>query len=319
MINRKQNRFFSFLAFIMAFLNICTALTPVKCVAEEPTPETKPVTIQTPSEKQKVSPREVLAFRSGMLTTVFFAITAAAVYYPSKEAYNAATYRTSEFWKKKAFIKEFGETKAELVEKQQGANWDWAACLVSIVKSKVKDADISQRYFVKNVMGDASFFKHNRTEALPTACYYDMWLRNALDKAVSKYQLGEQNGDTATQSTAPKNCETLRFRRELHELRKFPKGSESRKIANMINLFYKNIAKNNIFAITDSYFYGESPYHHFVLVTKIEDSQITIEDPATGLNRTQNILEFCKGYLNEDCTPKLSSFEMFTCVPEVQK
>ena len=168
-------------------------------------------------------------------------------------------------------------------------------------------------------MGDASFFEHNRTEALPIGCYYDMWLRNALDSAVSKYRISEQNDDTATQSTDPKNCKTLRFKRELHELRKFPKGNESTKIANMIKSFYKAIAKNSLFAITDSYFYGESPYTHFVLVTKIEDGQITIEDPATGLERTQDISEFCKGYLNEDGTPKLASFEMFTYVPEVQK
>ncbi len=314
MINKKQNRFLSFFAFLMAFLSMLTGLTPARSEdIESASVKSEPTPVPTYNEKKESSYKEDLAFKRGIITSVLWAAEAVALYFPAKAACSVCLYSASEYHKKKAFIKDFGEQKAEIVEKQQGADWDWAACLVSIVKNKVSDSKISQCSFVKKVTGGTAFFKHNRTEHLPTTCYYNIWLRSALNDAVKDYQVTDSSKGASQDKPEQNKCSDniLHFERKLHE---FPDKPDTNDIKNTIITFYQNVAQNGIFAISDSYFYGESPYTHFVLVTKIENGQITVEDPATGLKRTHDISEFCKGYLNEDGTPKLASFEMFTYV-----
>lgn len=288
MINKKQGTFLNFFAALMAFLTFFTGINPVCVSAAENVPVKHTSTSKSSDDKQ-VSPEEVAAFKIGFGTAVFTAVVGAILYYPGKEAYNAVSYHVAESYKKKNFIKKFGETKAETVEKQQGRLWDWAACLVSIIKTKNKDAKISQKDFVKAVMGKPAFFEHNRMEAPPTKCFYDVALRTALDNVVKDYGLS--------------------FERALIE---FPNKPKTEVVQKSIVDFYNKTAKKSPFVISDSYFYESAPYTHFVLVTKIEGENMTIEDPETGLKRVQPLSAFCGGYINDNGEAKLASFEMFT-------
>lgn len=293
MINKRQNPFFNFFVGLMAFLTFFTEVNPVCVSAAENVPVKHTSTSKSADDKQ-VSPEEVAAFKIGFGTAVFTAVVGALLYYPGKEAYHSISYHLSESYKKKNFAKKFGENKATVVEKQQGKFWDWAACLVSIIKTKNKDTKISQKNFVKSVVGKHSFFEHNRVETPPAKCFYGMAMRKALNDVVKDYNLS--------------------FVREIHELDCTPKAEDIQK---KITNFYNKTANKTPFVISDSYFYEGSPYTHFVLVTKIEDGKdgsITLEDPATGLVRVQPFSMFCKGYMSDNGEPVLPSFEMFTYV-----
>ncbi len=290
MINKRQNPFFNFFVGLMAFLTFFTEVNPVCVSAAENVPVKHTSTSKSADDKQ-VSPEEVAAFKIGFGTAVLAAIAGTILYFPGKEVYNAVSYHVGESYKKNNFIKKFGEKKAEAVEKQQGKLWDWAACLVSIIKMKSKDSKISQKDLVKAVMGKPAFFEHNRMETPPTTCFYDVGMRTALGNVVKDYSLS--------------------FERALIE---FPSQPKNENIQKKITEFYNKTAQKGPFVISDSYFYDGAPYTHFVLVTKIEGELITVEDPEIGMKRVQPLSAFCGGYINDNGEAKLASFEMFTYV-----
>ncbi len=288
MKNKKRNPLFNFFALFMAFLTVLGVANPAYCATSESVP-VKHISGAKASDNKEISSEEITAFKVGFGSAVMCAVVGALLYFPSKEAYNSASYHVSEFYQKERFIKDFGKCDAQIVEKQQGKFWDWAACLVSIIKLYGKNSEISQKDIVKTVMGRCSFFENNRTESLPVGWFYD-----------SKIQgLGCKYGLTYKRALYGLTCDT-----------------KSEDIKGKIKEFY--IGHNEAcFVINDSYFYGMEPQVHFVLVVQIKDEKITVEDPATGLRRTQDISMFCNGYIKGNGDPKCPPLlEMFTYVKD---
>lgn len=178
----------------------------------------------------------------------------------------------------------FYMTPNKFTKKQEGLAWCWLACLQGLYR--YNDIEISQEDIYKAIFHEnPSRFNVTRGEYLPMGPWSKSFF-NSINSLNDNVKL---------------NKATIYYR-DVYDL-------ES--IENCIKDYYNSIGER-AFSIIDNVFSGirvENTFVlHFVNVVNITDGNITIEDPQTGLSRTESLKEFCERY----------SFGMMSVSPIIQ-
>ncbi len=161
----------------------------------------------------------------------------------------------------------FCTTPNKFTKKQEGIRWCWIACLQGIYK--YNGFEISQENIYKAIFNKApSYFSVKRAQGLPVGI-----LPKGCTAAINSININ------------------FKFNKAMIYYRDF---EDLKSIENCIRDYYNSIGKK-AFAIVDSFISGKSSLH-FVNVVDITGEMITIEDPQSGLSRTEKLQDFCQRY-----------------------
>lgn len=293
MINNRLNKAFSvFLSVIMLFtvVRIDAFAAETDLGNKNNVSETSQGETNKPGGEREVTDREVKIFKLGFGTAIGIAVVSALVYAPFNQLSSSIQCGISERQRKLQFEQDFPmHQDSEHTPHKQGVFWDWAACAEGLLK--IRGITVTQKNIVKKLFSGYEIFKSNRQQDIGTRIIHDMQLRVQWEKMLSKMAPG------------------LHFRQTFVVLNDEPNTND---VKNYILNYYGTIGRQP-FAIVDSYYYGGEPYAHFVNITQIDDNdRMTIEDPETGLKRTENIENFCSRYKKTDGTAIFSALQMFT-------
>lgn len=188
----------------------------------------------------------------------------------------------------------FNVTPNVFTKKQEGLMWCWIACLEGMYK--FSGVEISQEDIVRALYHkEPSYFNLLRLQGKPFGALPKDYRRsiNSLNKSLRLnkamiYFRGSKDVD------ALKDC---------------------------IIDYYNSIGKK-AFGITDNFAFGKSGNSyvlHMVNVVNITENDITIEDPQSGLSRTQNLRDFCRCYYDSGFMKNFSFIEVMSLVNSDRK
>ena len=158
-------------------------------------------------------------------------------------------------------------TPNRFTKKQEGIGWCWIACLQGIYK--YNGFEISQENIYKAIYHkNPSYFSAKRNQGLPIGILFKS-ITGAINSINKNFKFNK----------------AMIYYRDVKDLKS---------IENCIMDYYNSIGKK-AFAIVDSFVGGQSSLH-LVNVVDITGEMITIEDPQSGLSRTEKLQDFCKRY-----------------------
>ena len=177
-----------------------------------------------------------------------------------------------------------------LTKRQEGAFWDWLACLQGMLKNR--GIEKSQKELFKGITGKfPGWFETTRYNNLKETHYNDSLFWTSFKLFTFS---NEEVGFAAAQKYIIKE-----FKLNLWKYKISVFGDNTTEICDYIKETYKN-NNNKPFAICDSLGISRpvssDDFMQMVNVVEIQGDYITIESPLTGLRRTENIYDFVKRY-----------------------
>ncbi|MDR1240702.1 MAG: hypothetical protein LBK29_02360 [Oscillospiraceae bacterium] len=185
--------------------------------------------------------------------------------------------------------KTFNVVDNVFTKKQEGVGWCWIACLQGMYKHK--GIELSQEHIFRAIFNrNPEYLESRRTEKLIIGTTAPNHLVRSINSLNTNYEYNKAiihiNG--RRDETAIKNS----------------------------ILDYYNLIGRTVFAIIDS-FTGSFAVNdiivvHFVNVTNISEDAITLEDPQTGLSRTEKLQDFCQRYYTSGIIGSAPMIEMYS-------